>query len=845
MAKKIPVRDLTLWESDLAFFPPDYKNALWMSQFLFFHKQNSAQFLDTQRWKKYTALDRLELNTKEYIQMIDPVTPMGGGGNAEFVAADWKDIPIATHLDNILRAKLDRIGDENQLQVNEIDKYAKGQRQKAKERILYQQEFRRLINEVNETVGLPPIKESESPYNYVKSLSAQQQQAGKAGAANVDITENLVDYIRSQISDSQDMSLFMTYIYKGDIEKAFELGIQHYLINLNKYSVKCQAFNSDLRNFNKACGRLYTDMLSGRQTLEYLNPSRLYTNPFGSFNGEDITRWNYEKDISFADFIRMFGMTLSDEELKEVFELNKVGGAGHGMTWAKAKGVKGAEAKIRIGFMSCLTQDAEKFSEKYASGSIPTWEPKPLSWLPNKHTPNKYKSELQQKIYNVWYSCYYVPPPDSRLSRNTQLDWAWQAKYIFDIHKDVDMYRFGEDLRYAKSTLVIWQDNRPSFTDIKEAFMPKIRTAWHQFQNCLINNIDAVGISEDFIGSVLKSVDEGNEVSVALKDRPVGNNGQDPKLESMRMLRQGGFAVLTMTDKQGNPLVDPSKFVLPIKNGMMEKAQTYLNIILELYNLMTTSLAQNDVSEGQDAKPRTPVAAIQASMAASNQGIWFVEKGAREFLVQCGERTIQWMLYIIKEHKRYKLDERWKELQDVLGLGNAMALESIEDYNPEEIGLTVTLEDVRSKKQFYSELSVQMLRDGKIDDSDLEMITSAIEQNYKYGATLLTISAKKMKKEQADKEELQQKYIMQQKQADLQIAQALTQAKGAAKDQNIMTQGKVEAMLADLINKDKFQSQSELMKQRGQNKKEEAVLNTELEKDKKTHEKNLQSEPEQ
>lgn len=828
MPKKIPVRDLTLWEQNLQFFPPDYKNELWISQFLFFQKQNSTQFLDPKRWAAYMALERLELNTKEYIEMIDPPTPMGQGGKAEFFAADFKEIPISQHLDNILRAKLDRIGDENQLQVNEIDKYAKGQRQRAKEKILYQQEFRSLINEVNEGIGLPPIKESESPYNYVRSLGGEKDAS--------DVTENLVDYIKAQIQDSQDMALFMSYVYKGDIEKAFELGIQHYLINLNKYSIKCQAFNMDLKNFNKCCGQIYTDALSGRQTLDYLNPTKLYTNPFASYNGEDITRWNYEKDISFADFVRRFGMTLTDEQLKEVFELNKVGGAGHGMTWGKAKGVKGSEAKIRIGFMSCLTQDAEKFAEKYASGGIGPWERKPLSWLPSKHTPTKYKEDLKQKIYNVWYSCYYIPPPGNRLQNNSQTDWTWQSQFIFDLRKDIDMYRFGVDLRYAKSTLVIWNDPRPSFTDIKESIMPKIRLEWFNFQNCIINDFDAVGLSDDFIGAITASADEANNISLEIKDRPVGGNGKDPKLEAMRMLKQGGMAFLKMTDRQGKPLVDPAKFVVTVKNGMREKANLCLANILQLYNLLTISLAQNDISEGQDAKPRTPVAGIMASQQAAEKGVWFVEKGSREFLVQCGERTIQWMLYIIKEHKRYKLDERWNELQNVLGLGNAMALESIEDYNPEEIGLTVSLEDVKAKKQFYSELAVQMLRDGKIADEDLELIVSTIEQNWKYGSTLMTISSKKMKKELADKEELQQKYIMQQKEADLKTAQTLMQTKTAGTDQNIMTEGKVKAMLAELVNKGKFQTQAGLLSQRGQNKKEENLQKNELGKEAKTHE---------
>src|ERR1700674_2287435 len=96
--KKIPVRDITLFQSDLEFFPPEGKNEVWLAEYLFFSKKANVQFLDFQRWKKYSALDRLEINSKEYINMVDPPTPMGGGGRAEYFASAFKDIPIAQHL---------------------------------------------------------------------------------------------------------------------------------------------------------------------------------------------------------------------------------------------------------------------------------------------------------------------------------------------------------------------------------------------------------------------------------------------------------------------------------------------------------------------------------------------------------------------------------------------------------------------------------------------------------------------------------------------------------------------------------------------------------------------------
>lgn len=787
-----PVKDLTYWFSDLSFFDPEAKNVLWCSQSLFFCKLNSKVFLDPHLCKEYRKLDRLELDEKVYKQMIDPPTPMDNGGTAEYFASDWMANPINIHLENQLRARVEKIGIENKIQVNEIDKYAKGQKQKDKDQIIFQREFRALINNAQQMLGLPPIKDSQTPYGYVQSLNKDNQDKA------VGSVDSLIDYIKSQIKDSQDITLYETYVYKGDIERAFELGIQHYVINMNKWKVKQQPFYNDIKNFNKACGRWYIDETTGRGNIEYLEPDRLYVSPFKQNNGEDIMHWYYEYPITFAEFVRQFGTTLTDEQLKEVFELNKYQGSKHGMSWSSAKGFKGSNANIMIGVCSVLTQDAEKFAVEYSNGRVKSMKRAKLSWLP------KETEEQRQTIYNTWYSFYYVPPPGDKTSRNQMADWAWQSQYIFNIHKDIDMYRYGVDMRYAKSTLVIWQDPRPSFMDLEQAYMPKIHTAWHKFQNCLIQDVTGVVFDYDLLGAMLNAVDEGNKTNPGDPKNPSGGNGPDAAMEMWKMLRQGGMAWMKFRDKNGNMVIqDPSKLFVNINTGHLDKGEKYLKIIFDLYNQMTITLAQNDITEGQDPKPRTPVAGIQASVSAAKDGIWFIEFACREFLIMFGERCVQHIITMVKERKKYGFRERWDEFQSVVGRANALMIEGLEDTNPEEIGMTVSLEDVRSKQEYYTQLTTQMLRDGKIDDGDVEMILSAIEQNYKYGACLLNISAKKIKAEMAHKEELDFERQMQLEDKRLQTAMALNKSKADGKNSNIQTQAKVDAMVNDALNKGK------------------------------------------
>ena len=483
---------------------------------------------------------------------------------------------------------------------------------------------------------------------------------------------------------------------------------------------------------------------------------------------------------------------------------------------------------------SILTQDADKFSEKYANNKIPVWQRKPLSWLPKEGT-EKEEGEMRQKIYNTWYSCYYIPPPGDRTARNTQADWAWQSQYVFNIHKDIDMYRYGVDMRYAKSTLVIWKDeSRLTFTDIKEAFMPKIRTTWHKFQNLLIQDTTALAMSNDFLGGLLNAVDEQNKINPADPDNPTGGNGLDAAMQSMRMLKQGGMAFLNFRDKNGNLILDPSKLFVPIDTKHLDKAERYLKIILELYNMMTLALAQNDTSEGQ-AKPRVAAQGVEESLAVAKEGLWFVEKPCREFLIMFGERCVQHILNMIKERKRYGYKQRWEEFSSVLGKANAMMLEGLEDMNAEEIGLNVNLEDVRAMQEYFQNMATQMLHDGKIEFADVELIMSTLQKNYKYGAALMNVASKKMEREAAHKAE----YLHQQKLEELdhqtKLAMALNNNKAEGKNSNIKTKGSIDAQLAELINNAKAKTMSLQKDQLKNNKIAQDNNKANLEKQKETY----------
>src|ERR1700679_3194438 len=88
-----PIKDLTLWYTDVNFFDPEYKSRLGAAQALFYGKLAYVPFLDEKTAHSYRRLEKLELEEDIYRQMQDPKTPMGKGGTAEYFAADFKAHP--------------------------------------------------------------------------------------------------------------------------------------------------------------------------------------------------------------------------------------------------------------------------------------------------------------------------------------------------------------------------------------------------------------------------------------------------------------------------------------------------------------------------------------------------------------------------------------------------------------------------------------------------------------------------------------------------------------------------------------------------------------------------------
>lgn len=821
------VVDKSLWYTDLSGVDPALKNELWAAQCMSFMKRGgvSRLFLDPQKARIYRNTDSLELDKLVYKELVDPTTPMGSGGKAAYYSADWRANPIYIHLKNIVKAETQKTG--KQLEVNLTDKFAKTRRMDENYRILYQQAFRKLINELAPTIGLPGISESQDPFKWAQKLTEQD-----ATKQQSDVIDKFSDLIRNQITDSQDLALYNEFIYKGDYAIGFELGIKYYLMDLNKWEERwADEWIDDIMHFNKFCGEWYTDLITGRPVVERFVPELLYTGPFRRKDGEDIQHYFIEYNVSFGDFTKMIGRNLTPEKLKQVFIWNKGQGGAHGLDWKNDYeygfyNLTRDNAMIRIGRAAFLSQDLSVQIEDTNTGL--RFNVSDIRWQPMED--EKHLNRIE-KNYNVWRWWYYIPP---NLFPESNADYVWQSQWIFQLQKNQDQLRYGEDGRYSKSPLIIYDNSsQATFTDIVQAFMTKINFAWNAFQNCMVNDFDAVIFSDDFIGGLVGAIDEDNKISAGDPESATGPNGKDAFLQQWKMIQQAGKGFLKMRDpKTGQMLLDANKLIVHIKNEYIGKAEQYLTIILQQYDLLVKSLALSPLTAGEEVKPRTPVAGLEQSLKASESATFFVQKPYEILLETYGERIVRFIIDIAQEAKD-GYTKRFDEFMDNVGYANGLALEGLAEIPPEKVGLTVNYTDSTAKKQFIMELANEYVKSKELSEDFLYLMLGA--DNWKYSFVLMRMAIKQRKKEIQEEQARQQQYLMQQKQADLQIANALQQGKDAGKDQNIATQGKVQDMVNQNLNQAKYQSQAALTAQKTNSKMQEnqqkALLNTQEKKD--------------
>lgn len=817
---EVQPEDRTIFFSDLSYMPSALKTTnMWFAQALFYAKKNAVPFLEAERTAKFRKLRKLIIDKRVMKKLFDPVTPLGQGGEAKYIASNWETNPLYIHLMNIVTADMEK--KSTFLSVKLGEEYAMLQRQKENYRMMERKMFRELINEVNETVGLPKISSLQDPHKYADALVKKMDKKNAKGGANsaTDTPQNYTELIRNQVEDDEDYAMYNELIYKGDIEPALEKGIQEYLINQNKWGQELgNRFLSDIIDHNATIGMKYTDLTTGRPVFEHLYAENIRTSPIQTRDGKDLTFALYEEDVTFGDFVRKLGHNLSDTDLINVFEYVKQQGIWG--TYADLQSVPyhiRDNTRIRVGRFFILTQDYDTFSDQYVKGNN-SFHARDYGWEPSEYAQKNYAANKEERHYNVWYSCWYMPPT---LSRVEAADYKWQSQFVWEIQKMVDANRYGPDLRYVKPDFFMWRDmDNASFSDIVWLYMPFINVAWIKFQNELIQAIPSGGriIAQELLGAMMNAVDNTN------KDKT--GDGKAAAKASFDQLKQTGKALGKFTDSKGEQIVDPSKFVVNLQDTGITASKDLLEIISMLYGQMTQALAMSDVREGQDLKPRQSLGGAQLALEASNQGTWVIERAYTQVLEMCGERTIQHIHAVISEYKEYGYDQRFNDFKAMVGEAMGLTLEAIADIPLEQISITVKQEDTSAKKDYILNLADSLAKGGLLDIEIIDLLIKI--DNWKEAFVIMKMNLKKKKREAQKQAALDHENRMEEIQAQNQGLMAAKGQDAQNKLQQIDAEGKVEAMLTQILTELKTKSQLQQGDQRNQNKMNENQQKTDL-----------------
>jgi hypothetical protein len=795
-------REALLTDSDpwnfyerLNFIPPERKDKVWAAQSMAFVKGHSAPFQDPNEAATIRKKMSGEIDIDYHKKRIDP-----DKGEAEFFSADWKACPIDNHLDEIIETTVKQI--PLNLGVKAVDEYSISNKQKNNRKIIGRAQMQNLINGFNEQLGLPLLKKTDDPFKYIEQVQAQlagAQQAQQPGTPRRNLEQPLpggsknqlptdvLETLISQIGDNNELlGIYNQFLHKEGVEIACELGINYYLNVKNKF-VFNHASNilRDIKAFGKCCGRLFTSKTTGTPVFRYYRPEDIYISAYSKRDLSDHMHWYVEEEVTFSDFMRMFGADLDEDQLRNIFELNRRWN-GINTTYDNCGVMTRMNAKIRIGYMEWESQDMEVYADYEAFGNK-AFKRMPSDFVPGYRKDKQgnfvkddkiQKSERVERHYNVWYKCYYIPDYQSS-STIASLDFEKQSEYIFDFGKLQDQERYGDDEQFARSSLVGCYSDRMTWYEIKDRFMKEINHLWLLFQNDLSNVMPAgLNWAYDLIVQMTSTVDDANK------------NNKDAVAEWAAKVKQTGSAITRlMKDAAGNPMGNVPPFQKIDSGGFLEGAMAKLEAMMVLYTLMIKSLGQNEISEGGAPKPRTNMGSIEAAMGTSGKAAFYVEELYTDVINALGNKMLKYFKDIVEEGDT----DRMKEFEDIVGQSHAMALKEIKGIPMRNLGLHVENVMTKDQKDMVMQLAQSMSSAGTLDIDTALFLTTV--DNLKQAYAILCFKKDLMDKKLAEQAAQQQEYAMQLESARLQTEVAKIKAAGEMKIQLEKVVGDLKATL--------------------------------------------------
>lgn len=752
-----------VYYDSLTYIPVKDKNEFWAAQMLYFNKLTFKPLVTPREAKFYRDLEEGKIDVKAYKEFVDPVVPDSDGtgttgGTADYFKSKWDTCPIYSHLETLQEAELKKI--PINIVCKASDEFSMLKQEKDNSQVLGMPQMRKYVNGMNKHFGIRQLRPDENPFRFVKQMHTAKTKAGKKAKYRAQQAVDVIDNIKTSIWNDEQLALYNEYIYKDGAEIGVEISIKEFMMVVNKWKIIAAQIIPDIKNFNAHCLQCITSQTTGEPEILYLDPAVVHTSAFVLPDGSDMTGWYFEKDISWSEFVRRFGKNLEPGELKIIFEKNRTY---HGLqtTYEQTAVFTRNAAKIRVGYMEFETQNYDVYADLVVNGNpmFQKMSKEEYNYTPTKNGIKKYNAKRVEAHYNVWYSFYYQPITlTDGGSKSGTTGFTEQAKYIFNFGPLQDQKREGDDWKYSKGSLRLYKIKRMSFSKIMHLYMDDIIHLWHQFENDIANSRpDGVLWAKEVIESMMQWIDVPG----------AGKQKQKKTMEYIKMLNQTGSGLMSVIDKEGNPIQNIKPYEKTSLNSLTTAGER-LTLITQIYQMMTQSLGINAVAEGQSPQARTNLGGINASLQAGSNSRYFLE----ESLTSTIEGVADWLLYYIKE----VIDEgenskRFQNLQDIVGQASAIALEALKDIPQHRMHIHLENQLTDEFKEKIMKVADSMAAAGVLT-ADVVLYLSLIE-NAKQAYGILALKLKQAQAQQIAQKQAEQQQAMQiaKMNNDLKIAQ--------------------------------------------------------------------------
>lgn len=787
--------DVLLYYNELHFIPVEQKDKVWAARVLMFNKYHSRPFMDPNKAMLIRKDLAGELDEAYHKKRIDPEF-----GKAEFFSADFKANPIDRHIDEIIENTIKQIAVN--LSVKAVDEYSISNKEANNRKIMGRSLLRNIINQINTALKFPLLKNSDDPFKYISNMQAQVSGQGAAPVAPATaagknkfgsvrksgLPNDVAQTILNQITSSDLLGVYNEYLHKEGVEIACELGMDYYLNVKNKFQFNhAQPIISNILAFNKCCMRLYTSETTGTPVLDRYEPDEIMISEYSKRDISDHYHWHREWNITYSEFIRQFGGELEKQHLIDIFQLNN---RNNGTAVTGTNSINAINnAMINVGYMEFQSQDMEVYAD-YKSNGNDRYKKMPSDFMPGYRKDangNQVKddkvtdSKRDESHYNVWYKCYYIPYYLSKNDLGT-FDFVKQARFIFKFGKLQDQERWGDEERFARSSLVGFYSNKMPFQEIKKTYMTEINHLWQLIQND-ISNIHPHGLNwaYDVIVNMVSTVDAANA------------NNKNGVEEWAAKVKQTGTAITkVLRNAAGDPIANFQPFT-EIKTGHLEAAMAKMEAIAGFYDQMLKALGQNDISEGAAPKPRTNLGSIQLSLGASGKSTYFIEEAFTDIITCLGNKLLVYFKDIVEDGP----SDRLQELEDLVGQANYAALMEIKSIPMRNLGLYVENTMTADQKTMVMELASSMASAGTLDVQTALFLTMI--DNLKQAYAILVFAKDKMDKQLAAKEQQQQQNQMALINAQTQSDMAKIKLQGQIKEDLQKMLGTIEQQLEMMV----------------------------------------------